>query len=143
MADKKNVKRVVNLEIPAGQANPAPPIGTALGPHGINTGDFCRQFNDETKDMGGDVVRVSLNIYDDRSFDFKVKLPTTSFLIKKAAGIEKGASNSLTETVGKLTQADLRDIAEKKMGELSTNTIEGAMKIIAGTAKNMGVKIVD
>ena len=143
MADKKNVKRVVNLEIPAGQANPAPPIGTALGPHGINTGDFCRKFNDETKDMGGDVVRVSLNIYDDRSFDFKVKLPTTSFLIKKAAGIEKGASNSLTETVGKLTQADLRDIAEKKMGELSTNTIEGAMKIIAGTAKNMGVKIVD
>jgi large subunit ribosomal protein L11 len=139
----KPIKTVLKIQIKAGQANPAPPIGTALGPHGVNIADFCKQFNEQTKEMMGDVVPAEITIYEDRSFTFKLKTPPAAALIKKAAGIEKGSSNAAAKKVGKITKADLRSIAEKKLPDLNTDNIENAEKIVAGTAKNMGIEIAD
>ncbi len=137
----KNVLAVVKLQCEAGKANPAPPVGTALGPHGIQIMDFCKQFNERTKDNMGNVVPSVITIYDDRSFDFILKQPPASALIKKALGLDKGSGVPNKEKVGKLTKAQLKEIAEKKMPDLNANDIEAAMKIIAGTAKNMGVEV--
>lgn len=133
----------IKLQIPAGGATPAPPVGPALGQHGIAIQDFCNRFNDATKDKKGDVVPVVITVFEDRSFDFIMKTPPTSELIKKAAGIKKGAHNPLTETAGKLSKDKVREIAEVKMPDLNANDIEAAMKIVKGTARQMGVKIVD
>lgn len=137
----KPVKAVVKLQIEAGKANPAPPIGTALGPQGINIMDFCKQFNAATAKMSGDVVPAVITIYEDRTFDFILKTPPASSLLKKHAKVEKGAANPLTTKVGKVTKAQLRQIAEQKLPDLNTQDVEKAMKIVAGTAKNMGIEI--
>ena len=140
---KKPIKKIIKLALPAGAATPAPPVGTALGPTGINSGEFCKQFNDRTKEMAGDVIPALITVYEDRTFDFTLKSPPASSLLKKAAGIEKGAANAQTQKVGKVTKADLKAIAERKMEDLNANTIEAGMKIIAGTAKNMGIEVID
>src|SRR6185437_10961545 len=137
----KKIKTVLKLQLEAGKATPAPPVGTALGPQGINIQDFCKQFNDATREMTGDVVPAQITIYEDRSFTFILKTSPASALLKKAAGIEKGAANPLTGKVGKVTKADIRKIAEKKLPDLNTDNLEAAEKIIAGTAKNMGITI--
>jgi large subunit ribosomal protein L11 len=137
----KKLVTQVKLQIVGGAANPAPPIGPALGQHGVNIAGFCKEFNDKTQDKKGDVVPVIINIYDDRSFDFIMKVAPASELIKKAAKIPKGAANPLKDKVGKITTAQLRQIAETKMPDLNANDIESAMKIIAGTARQMGVSI--
>jgi large subunit ribosomal protein L11 len=137
----KPIKAVLKLQIPAGAANPAPPIGPALGQHGVNIGAFCQQFNEATKGMAGDIIPAEITIYTDRSFDFKLKTPPASALLKKAAGIEKGSPKPNLQKVGKITRADLRKIAERKMEDLNTKSIEAAEKIIEGTARNMGITI--
>jgi large subunit ribosomal protein L11 len=137
----KKIKTVVKLQIQAGKANPAPPVGPALGQHGINIGDFCAKFNDATKDKMGDIIPAEITIYEDRSFDFVLKTPPASDLLRKASGAEKGAGNPLKDKVGTITEAKLREIAEKKMSDLNANDVDAAMKIIAGTARSMGVKI--
>ncbi len=137
----KHIKAIVKLTLAAGAANPAPPVGTALGPHGINIAEFCKQFNAKTKDMKGDQVPAVITIYEDRTFGFILKTPPASSLLKKAAGIEKGSGNALTTKVGKVTKADVRKIAEKKLPDLNTDNIESAMKIIEGTARNMGIEV--
>ncbi len=137
----KPIKTILKLQLEAGKANPAPPVGTALGPHGVNIQDFCKKFNDATKEMIGDVVPAEITIYEDRSFDFKLKTPPASALLKKAAGIEKGAANPLTQKVGKVTKEDVRKIAERKMVDLNAYDVEAAMKIIEGTARNMGIEV--
>ncbi len=139
----KPIKTVLKLQIEAGKANPAPPIGPALGQHGVNIAGFCKEFNERTKEMTGDVVPAEITIYEDRSFSFVLKTPPASALLKKAAGIEKGSGEPNKKKVGKVTKADLRAIAEKKMVDLNTDNIDQAMKIIAGTAKNMGIEISD
>lgn len=139
----KPIKTIIKLQIQAGQANPAPPIGPALGQHGINIAEFCKQFNEATKTMMGDVIPAEITIYEDRSFIFKLKTPPASALLKKAAGIEKGSGTPNKAKVGKVTKEDLRKIAERKMVDLNANDIDAAMKIIAGTAKNMGIEIID
>jgi len=142
MAAKK-VKTVLKIQIEAGKATPAPPIGTALGPQGINIQDFCKQFNDATKEMGNDIIPAEITIFEDRSFAFKLKTPPASDLIRKAAGIEKGSGTPNKSKVGKLTKADLRKIAERKMVDLNAYDVVQAEKIIAGTARSMGIEIVD
>jgi len=137
----KKVKAIVKLQIPAGQATPAPPVGPALAPHGLNIGEFCQKFNEATKDKEGFTIPVEITVYEDRSYDFKLKSPPASELLKKAAGIEKGAGEPNRINVGKITRAQLREIAEKKMADLNAENIEAAMKIIEGTAKNMGIEI--
>ncbi len=137
----KPIKTTLKLQIDAGKANPAPPIGTALGPHGVNIAEFCKQFNEATKTMAGDVVPAEITIYEDRSFSFKLKTPPASSLLKKAAGIEKGSGDPLRTKVGKVTKADVRAIAEQKMIDLNANDIDAAMKIIEGTARNMGITV--
>lgn len=139
----KAIKTTLKLQIPAGAANPAPPIGPALGQHGVNIAQFCQQFNEATKEMKGDVIPAEITIYEDRSFSFVLKTPPASALLKKAAGIEKGSAVPHTTKVGKVTRAQLRDIAEKKMVDLNAHDVEAAMKIIEGSAKNMGIDIVD
>ena len=129
----------IKLQIVGDAANPAPPVGPALGQHGLNIQDFCKKFNDATADKKGEVVPVIINVYEDRTFDFITKVAPASELIKKAAGISKGAGNPLKDKVGKITKAQLREIAEKKMIDMNANDIEAAMKTIAGTAKQMGV----
>lgn len=131
----------IKLQIPGGAANPAPPVGPALGQHGVNIQGFCKEFNDKTKDKKGEIVPVVINVYEDRSFSFIMKVAPASELIKKAAKIQKGAKNPLKEKVGKITKAQLREIAEKKITDMNCHTIEAAMKIIAGTARQMGVTI--
>ena len=137
----KQIKTVLKLQIKAGQANPAPPVGPALGQHGVNIQQFCEQFNAATKEMAGDVIPVELTVYEDRSFDFKLKTPPASDLLKKAAGIEKGAASSGRQKSGKISKGDLRKIAERKMVDLNAENIEAAEKIISGTAKSMGIEI--
>jgi large subunit ribosomal protein L11 len=139
----KPVKTILKLQIEAGKANPAPPIGTALGPQGVNIQEFCKQFNDATKTMTGDVVPAEITIYEDRSFTFKLKTPPASSLLKKAAGVEKGSGEPNRKKVGKVTKADVRAIAEKKMVDLNANDLDAAMKIIEGTARNMGIEVVN
>jgi len=137
----KKVKTILKLQLAAGAATPAPPVGTALGPQGINIQDFCKQFNDATKDMKGDIVPAEITIFEDRSFTFVLKTPPASALLKKAAGIEKGSGNPLTTKVGKVTRAQVREIAERKMPDLNTTDLDMAERIIAGTAKNMGITV--
>ena len=137
----KSIKTTLKLQIAAGQANPAPPIGPALGQHGVSIAEFCKQFNEATKDMAGDVVPAEITIYEDRSFTFKLKTPPASALLKKAAGIEKGSAEPHKVKVGKVTREDIRKIAERKMTDLNANNIEAAMKIIEGTARNMGITV--
>lgn len=139
----KPIKTVLKLQIPAGQATPAPPIGPALGQHGVNIQDFTKQFNDATKEMMGDIIPAEITIYEDRSFTFKLKTPPASALLKKAAGIEKGSGIPHKNKVGKVTKDDLRAIAEKKLVDLNTDDVEQATKIIAGTARNMGIEVVE
>lgn len=139
----KAIKTILKLQLPAGAANPAPPVGTALGPHGINIQDFCKKFNEATKDMTGDVVPAEITIYEDRSFEFKLKTPPASALLKRAAGIEKGSGDQLKNKVGKVTREDVRRIAERKMVDLNAYDVEAAMKIVEGTARNMGIEVKD
>jgi len=138
----KPIKTIIKLQIRAGQANPAPPIGPALGQHGLDIQQFCNQFNEATKDKGGDIIPVEITIYEDRTFDFKLKTPPASDLLKGAAGIEKGSGVPHKEKVGKVTRKQIQEIAEKKMADLNANDIKAAMKIIEGTAKNMGIEVV-
>lgn len=137
----KKIIKMVKLHIEAAKATPAPPIGPALAQHGVNIGQFCQQFNDKTKDQAGFTLPVDITVYEDRSFDFKLKTPLTSQLIKKAAGIEKGSGDPTRKKVGKITKAQLREIAEKKLQDLNTKDIERAMQIVAGTARNMGIEV--
>ncbi len=139
----KPIKTILKLQIEAGKANPAPPIGPALGQHGVNIAEFCKQFNEATKDMTGDVVPAEITIYEDRSFTFKLKTPPASALLKKAAGIEKGSGEPNKKKVGKITHADLRKIAERKLPDLNTDNLDQAEKIIAGTARQLGIEIID
>ena len=139
----KDIKTIVKLQIQAGRANPAPPVGPALGQAGVNIQEFCVKFNDATKDKMGSIIPVVITVYDDRSFTFVTKTPPASDLLKKAAGISKGAGNPLLEKVGSVTKAQLREIAETKMPDLNANDVEAAMKIIAGSARNMGITIED
>ncbi len=137
----KKIKTKIKLQIAGGQANPAPPVGPALGQHGLNIAEFCKDFNDKTKDKMGDVVPVEITVYEDRSYSFILKTSPASELIKKAAGIKKGSGKPLTEKVGSITQAQLEEIAKAKMADLSAHDIEAAKSIIAGTARQMGVDI--
>lgn len=139
----KPIKTIVKLQIPAASANPAPPIGPALGQHGVNIQDFCGKFNEATKDKTGDIIPVEITIYQDRSFDFKMKTPPASDLLRKAAGVQKGASNPLKGKVGKISRDELKKIAEKKMADLNTDNLKQAAKIIEGTARSMGIEIKD
>ncbi len=138
----KKVKTTLKLQLPAGKANPAPPVGTALGPHGVNIQEFCKQFNEATKEMGSDIVPAEITIYEDRSFVFKLKTPPASDLLRKAAGIEKGSGSPNKNKVGKITKEDLRKIAERKMVDLNASNVEAAEKIVAGTARSMGIEII-
>ena len=137
----KKIEKLIKLQIPAGKANPAPPIGPALGQAGINIQEFCTRFNNESKDLGGDIIPVEISVYEDKSYDFIMKTPPAAELLKKAAGIKKGSQNPQKDKVGKVTKKQLQDIAELKMKDLNANDIEGAMKIIAGTARNMGIEV--
>jgi large subunit ribosomal protein L11 len=139
----KEVLSLVKLQIPAGKANPAPPVGPALGPHGVNIMEFCKAFNDQTKDKGDTIIPVVMTVYSDRSFTFITKTPPASELIKKAAGIVKGSGEPNKELVGKLTKEQLKGIAETKMPDLNAADIDSAMRIIAGTARSMGVEVAD
>lgn len=137
----KPIKTIIKLQIPAGKANPAPPVGPALGQHGLNIGDFVNQFNEATKDKGGDIIPVEITVYEDRSFDFKMKTSPASDLLRKAAGVEKGSGKAPAQKVGKVTKEQIKEIAEKKMEDLNANTIEAAMKIIEGSARSMGIEV--
>ena len=139
----KEVVKKVKLQIAAGKATPAPPVGTVLGPAGINLQDFCTKYNEATRDKMGDILPVEITIYDDRSFDFVDKTPPTSFLLKKYAKVQKGSSNGLKQPVATISNATLKEIAEIKLPDLNAYDIESAMKIVAGTAKNMGIDIKD
>ncbi|HBG59269.1 MAG TPA: 50S ribosomal protein L11 [Anaerolineaceae bacterium] len=139
----KKVKAVVKLQIQAGKANPAPPIGPALAPHGVNIMAFCKEYNARTANRMGEIIPAEITIFADGSFKFELKSPPASVLLKKAAGIEKGSANPRSEKVGTITRAQLREIAEIKMKDLNAIDIEGAMKQIEGTARNMGITIVD
>lgn len=131
----------IKLQIPAGKATPAPPVGTVLGPAGINLQEFCTKYNDATKDKMGDILPVDISIFDDRSFTFVVKTPPVAFLVKKALKLKSGSAKGSKETVGKLSHEQLKEIAEIKLPDLNCYTVEEAMKIVAGTAKNMGVEV--
>ena len=137
----KKITKKVKLQVKGGQANPAPPVGTALGPTGINIMDFCSQFNDKTKDKMGIVIPCVINIYDDRTFDFIMKQPPASVLIKAEIGLAKGSANSKKDKVAKMTQEQLTSVAEKKMEDLNAHSIEQAKKVIAGTARSMGIEV--
>lgn len=139
----KKIKAVIKLQIPAGQATPAPPVGPALAPHGLNMMEFCQKFNEVTKNQMGWKLPVEITVYENRTYDFKVKQPPASELLKKAAGIEKGSGEPQKTKVAKITRAQLREIAEKKLSDLNTDNIEQAMKIIEGTARQMGITIAD
>lgn len=137
----KEVLAVVKIQIPAGKANPAPPVGTALGPHGIQIQDFCQQFNAQTAPMGDAVVPAVITIYADRSFSFILKTSPAAFLIKKAIGLKKGSGEPNKTKVGTITRAQLEDIANEKMADLNANDLDAAVEIIAGTARSMGVNV--
>jgi large subunit ribosomal protein L11 len=140
---KKKVAAVVRIQIPAGQATPAPPVGTALGPHGINIMDFCKMYNAQTEGQRGTVVPAEITIFEDRSFSFITKTPPTPVLLRKEAGLEKGSSNPRLEKVGSISRDQLRKIAETKMPDLNAIDIEGAMAQVAGTARSMGIEVRD
>ena len=137
----KEVVKKIKLQIPAGKATPAPPVGTVLGPAGINLQEFCTRFNDATREKMGDIVPVEISVYEDRSFDFILKTAPAAFLIKKAAKIQKGSTKGANQVVATISQADIRNIAETKLPDLNAYDVEAAMKIIEGTARNMGVAV--
>ena len=138
----KKVRAVVKIHIEASKASPAPPVGTALGPHGVAIMDFCRQYNERTADRAGQIIPAEIDIYEDRTFSFKLKTPPTSFLIREATGLEKGASEVSREDVGTISDGQLAAIAEVKLPDLNTDDIEMAKRQIAGTARSMGVRVV-
>lgn len=142
MAEKKVVKKI-KLQIPAGKATPTPPVGPALGQAGVNIGEFITKFNAETAKMAGDIIPVEISVYDNRSFDFVLKTPPASNLLIKAAGVDKGSGTNTKKKAGKVTKAQLREIAEKKMKDLTAASVEAAMKTVAGTARSMGIEIVE
>ncbi len=137
----KKIKTTLKLQIKGGQANPAPPVGPALGQHGLNIQDFCSKFNAATKDKMGNVVPVVITVYEDRTFDFILKTPPAAELLKKAAGIQKGSGKPLAEKIGKVTKKQIKEIAEIKMPDLNAGTIEAAMKTVEGTARQMGITV--
>jgi large subunit ribosomal protein L11 len=139
----KKIKAVVKIQIQGGKANPAPPVGTALGPHGINLMQFCKEYNAKTSNMIGQVVPVEVTVFADQSFTFILKTPPAADLLKKAAGIQSGSAVPNVEKVGTVSQKQLREIAETKMKDLNALDVEGAMKIIAGTARSMGITVVE
>ena len=141
MATKKKVLAVVKLQIRAGQATPAPPVGTALGQHGVNIMEFCRQYNEQTQQQSGQVIPVELTIYEDRSFSFITKQPPAAELIKQAAGVEKGSAEPNRDKVARISPSQVREIAERKMADLNANDLDNAMRIIEGTARSMGVEV--
>ena len=138
---KKRVSALIKLQINAGQATPAPPIGPALGQHGVNIMEFCKAYNAQTESQRGNVIPVEITVYEDRSFTFVTKTPPAAELIKKAAGVAKGSGEPNRNKVGTITKAQVRQIAEQKMVDLNANDVEGAMKIIAGTARSMGITV--
>jgi len=137
----KPIKTILKLQLPAGSATAAPPVGTALGPHGLNIGDFVKRYNEATKNMAGDIVPVEVTVYEDRTFDFVLKTPPASDMLRKAAGVDKGSGTPNKNKVGKVTRDDIRKIAEKKMPDLNADSIEAAEKIVAGTARSMGIEV--
>jgi large subunit ribosomal protein L11 len=143
MPGKKKIMTVVKLQIPAGQATPAPPVGTALGPHGVNIMEFCKQYNALTQSQPGQIIPVEVTIYEDRSFSLVTKTPPASVLIRQKAGIEKGSGEPNRNKVGTLRRAQVKEIAEIKLPDLNANDVDAAMKIIEGTARSMGVTVVD
>ena len=140
---KKKLAAIIKLQIKAGAANPAPPVGPALGQHGVNIMEFCKQYNAQTESQRGTVVPVEISVYEDRSFDFKLKTPPAAKLLLKAAGLEKGSGEPHTTKVAAISQAQVREIAESKMADLNANDIDAAAKIIAGTARSMGITVTD
>lgn len=143
MAKAKKVTKVIRLQIPAGKATGAPPVGTVLGPAGVNSADFCSKFNEATKDQMGDIVTAVINVYEDRSFDFEVKTPPAAFLIKKYAKVNKAGSHGQKEEAGSISLDDVKKIAEIKLKDLNAYDLDGAVEEIKGTAKNMGIKVVE
>ena len=137
----KEITKQIKLQIPAGKATPAPPVGTVLGPAGINLQEFCTRYNDATRDKMGDVLPVEISIYDDRSFDFVIKTPPTAFLLKKYAKVQKGSTKGSKEVVATITDAQLTEIAETKLQDLNAYDVDAAKKVVAGTAKNMGIAV--
>ena len=139
----KNIKTVIKLQIAGGKANPAPPVGPALGQHGLNIQDFCMKFNEATRDKMGDIIPAEITVFDDRTFTFILKTPPAAELLKKAAKAEKGAANPLKDKVGTVTKAQVREIAETKMEDLNALDVDMAMRIIEGTARSMGIKVTE
>ncbi|MFH2062787.1 MAG: 50S ribosomal protein L11 [bacterium] len=137
----KKVKTQIKLQIPAGQANPAPPVGPALGQHGLNIAEFCQKFNAATQQMMGDITPVVITVYEDRTYDFILKTPPAAELLKKAAGVKKGSGKPLSDKIGSVTKAQVREIAEKKLADLNTDDVEAAMRTIEGTARQMGLTV--
>ena len=138
----KNVLTMIKLQVPAGQANPAPPVGPALGQHGINIMDFCKTFNEQTKEKMGTIIPVEITVFEDRSFTFITKTPPAAILLKQAARIDKGSGEPNKEKVGQVSENDLRQIAETKMADLNANTVEAGIEMIRGTARSMGLEVV-
>jgi large subunit ribosomal protein L11 len=138
---KRRVTAIVKIQLPAGKATPAPPVGTALGPHGVQTMEFCKQYNAATEDRIGQVIPVEITIYEDRSFTFVLKTPPTPVLIRQAAGLDKGAKTTGREVVGTITDAQLAEIAQTKMPDLNANDLDAAKRQVAGTARSMGIKV--
>jgi len=137
----KTIKTLLTLQIAAGQANPAPPVGPALGQHGLNIQEFCTRFNEATKDKMGEIIPVEITVYIDRTFDLKFKEPPVSDLLRRAAGVEKGSGNPLKEKIGKVTKKQVEEIAQRKMPDFNTQDLEAAIKMVAGTARSMGIEI--
>jgi large subunit ribosomal protein L11 len=138
----KKIRIVLTLQLPAGKATPAPPVGTALGPHGINIVEFCKSYNERTAAQSGQVIPAQITVYEDRSFSFILKTPPAADLLRKAAGVEKGSSTTGREKVGKVTRNQIREIAEQKMADLNAVDVDGASKIVEGTARSMGIEVV-
>jgi len=139
----KNMVAQVKVQIPGGQATPAPPVGTSLGPHGVNIGQFVKQFNDRTKELNGMIIPALITIYSDRSFEFVLKSPPAAVLLKKAAGVAKGAANPKTDKIGRVTKAQVAEIAKAKQADMNSSGPEEAFRVIAGTARSMGIEVVD
>ncbi|RJR31654.1 50S ribosomal protein L11 [Candidatus Parcubacteria bacterium] len=139
----KKIKTIIKLQLPAGQATPAPPVGPALGQHGLNIAEFCSKFNEKTKQMMGDIIPAEITVFEDRTYSFILKTPPAAELLKKAAKIQKGSGKPLTEKVGKVTKAQIKEIAEKKMPDLNAKDIDAACKIIEGTARQMGLEVTE
>jgi large subunit ribosomal protein L11 len=139
----KKIKTVIKLQIPAGQANPAPPVGPALGQHALNIAEFCSKFNEATREKMGEITPVEITVYEDRTYTFITKTPPAAELLKKAAGIQKGSGQSLKKKVGKITKLQIKEIAEKKMQDLNAKDIAGACRIIEGTARQMGLEVAE